>query len=260
MEGNMRLNDKVAIITGAGSGIGRASAVRFAEEGAKVAVAELNPESGNETVEKIKAAGGEAFFVKTDVGVESDIENMVNATVEKYGKLNILYNNAGYPQLSKPFETIDNEEWSRMMDINARSVFWGSKHALEPLKKAGNGVILSTASVAGVMPRPGSSAYATSKGAVITLTKVLANELGKFNIRVNTILPGPTETPMLPKFMKQYDETILDIIRSTLPLGRLVKPEDIANAALFLASDEAAAITAVILEVDSGLHNGRGET
>lgn len=256
----MRLYDKVAIITGAGSGMGRASAIRFAEEGAKVAVADLNAESGNETVEKIKAAGGEAFFVKTDVGIESEIERMVKSTVEKYGKLNILYNNAGCPQLTRPFETIDNEEWSRMMDINARSIFWGAKHALEPLKKSGNGVILSTASIAGVLPRPGSSAYAASKGAAITLTKVLANELGKYKIRVNVILPGPTETPMLPKFMSKCDETVLRKIASDLPLGRLVKPEDIANAALFLASDEAAAITAVILEVDAGLHNGRGET
>ena len=256
----MRLDDKVAIITGAGSGIGRASAIRFAEEGARVAVADLNPESGNETMEKIKRAGGEAFFVKADVAIESEIENMVNSAVEKYGKLNILYNNAGYPQLTKPFETIDNDEWNRMMDINARSIFWGAKHSLDALKKAGNGVILSTASVAATNPRPGSLAYASSKGAAITMTKVLANELGKYNIRVNAILPGPTETPMLPKFMSKYDESVINIITSSLPLGRLVKPVDIANAALFLASDEAAAITAVILEVDAGLHNGRGET
>lgn len=256
----MRLADKVAIITGAGSGMGRASAIRFAQEGAKVAVADINAENGEKTAKEILEQGGDAFFVKADVSIENEIENMVKMTVKRYGKLNILFNNAGCPQLTKPFETIGDEEWSRIMDINLKAIFLGAKHALNELKNAGNGVILNTASIAGIMPRPGSSVYAASKGGAITLTKVLANELAPYKIRVNVILPGPTETPMLPKFMKKYDEGVLKKIASDLPLGRLVRPIDIANAALFLASDEASAITAVVLEVDCGLHNGRGET
>jgi len=256
----MRLADKVAIITGAGSGMGRASAIRFAQEGAKVVVADLDPKGGQETQDMVQAKGGEAVFVQADVTKEGDMENMVRTTIEKYAKLNILFNNAGYPQLTKPFETIGEEEYERIMNVNIKGIFLGSKYALPELKKAGNGVILNTASVAGLRPRAGSAAYAASKGAVITLTKVLANELGPFGIRVNAILPGPTETPMLPLFMDEYNDEVRNLIASDLPLGRLVSAEDIANTALFLASEEAAAITGVLLEVDSGLHIGRGKT
>jgi len=256
----MRLADKVAIITGAGSGMGRASAIRFAQEGAKVVVADLDPKSGQETQDMVQANGGDAVFVQANVAKEDDVENMVRMTIEKYAKLNILFNNAGCPQLTKPFETIGEEEWERIMDVNLKGIFLGAKYALPELKKVGNGVILNTASMAGIMPRGGSAAYAASKGAAITLTKVLSNELGPFRIRVNVLLPGPTETPMLPLFMDEYNNEIRDHIASDLPLGRLVSAEDIANAALFLASDEAAAITGVLLEVDCGLHIGRGKT
>jgi len=139
-------------------------------------------------------------------------------------------------------------------------MFLGSKCAVNELKKTGNGVIINTTSVAGMNPRPGSSVYATAKGAVMTLTKVLANELGPFQIRVNSIAPGPTETPMLPLFMEHYDEVVRDQIASGLPLRRIVKPEEIANTALFLASDEAAAITGMVIPVDCGLHIARGKT
>ena len=256
----MRLADKVAIITGAGSGMGRASAIRFAEEGAKVVIADLDPKSGQETQDMVQAKGGEAVFVEANVAKEGDVENVVRTTIDKFAKLNILFNNAGCPQLTKPFETIGEEEWQRIMDVNVRGIFLGAKCALAELKKAGNGVILNTASVAAILPRAGSAAYAASKGAVITLTKVLANELGPSGIRVNAILPGPTETPMLPLFMDEYNDKVRNLIASDLPLQRLVSAEDIANAALFLASDEAAAITGVLLEVDSGLHIGRGKT
>ena len=252
----MRLADKVAIIASAGSGMGRASAIRFAQEGSKVVVADLNPQNGQETVDIILTNGGEAVFVHVNVTKENEVENMVRTAVEKYGKLNILFNNAGCPQLDKRFETITDDEWQNIMNVNVKGILLGVKYALPELKKAGNGAIVNNASLAGIMPWPGSAAYATSKGAAITLSKVLAGELAPFKIRVNVIAPGPTDTPMLPQFRKVCDDKVRKIIASALPLGRIVTPEDIANAALFLASDEASAITAVILEVDCGLHNG----
>jgi 3-oxoacyl-[acyl-carrier protein] reductase len=256
----MRLADKVAIITGAGSGMGRASALRFAEEGAKVVIADIDPKGGQETVDMVRDRGGDAVFVEGDVSEESDMNDLVRTTIDNYAKLNILFNNAGYPQLGKPFETIDAQEWKRIMDVNLYGMFLGSKCALAELKKVGNGVILNTTSVAGINPRPGSSVYATAKGAAITLTKVLANELGPFRIRVNSIAPGPTETPMLPLFMDLYNEDVRNQIAAGLPLRRIVQPDEIANTALFLASDEAAAITGIVLPVDCGLHIGRGKT
>lgn len=256
----MRLADKVAIITGAASGMGRASALRFAEEGAKVVVADIDSQGGQETVDMVRDRGGDAVFVEANVSEEADMENLVRTTIDNYAKLDILFNNAGYPQLAKPFETIDAQEWKRIMDVNLYGMFLGSKCALTELKKVGNGVILNTTSVAGINPRPGSSVYATAKGAAITLTKVLANELGPFQIRVNSIAPGPTETPMLPLFMDEYNDDVRNHIASALPLQRIVKPEDIANTALFLVSDEAAAITGIVLPVDCGLHIARGKT
>lgn len=256
----MRLADKVAIITGAGSGMGRASAIRFAEEGAKVVVADIDHEGGTETVDIVRDNGGDAVFVKADVREDSDMKNLVRTTIDEYAKLNILFNNAGYPQLAKPFESIDAQEWKQIMDINLYGMFLGSKYAVKELKKTGNGVILNTTSVAGMNPRPGSSVYATAKGAAMTLTKVLANELGPYQIRVNSIAPGPTETPMLPLFMDHYDDDVRDQIAAGLPLRRIVKPDEIANTALFLASDEAAAITGVVIPVDCGLHIARGKT
>ena len=153
----MRLADKVAIITGAGSGMGRASALRFTAEGAKVVVADIDPKGGQETVDMVRDRGGDAVFVKADVSEEPDMNNLVRTTIDNYAKLNILFNNAGYPQLGKPFETIDAQEWKRIMDVNLYGMFLGSKCALNELKKAGNGVILNTTSVAGINPRPGSS-------------------------------------------------------------------------------------------------------
>jgi NAD(P)-dependent dehydrogenase (short-subunit alcohol dehydrogenase family) len=254
----MRLADKVAIITGAGSGMGRASALMFANEGAKIVAADMNEETGLETVGSIKADGGEAVFVKVDVSNEEDVKRMIQTAVDSFGKLSILFNIAGCPQPTKAFETIENEEWDRIMAVNVKSIFYAAKYSLPELKKE-KGVILNIASVGGELPRPGSLAYATSKGAVINMTRALAVELARYRIRVNCINPGPTDTPMMFKFIPEFNEDIKKTIGSHTPLGSWVMPEDIANAGVFLASDEASKITGSALSVDSGLRIGRGE-
>ena len=254
----MRLAEKVAIITGAGSGMGKASALLFAREGAKVVAADLKEETGRKTVDSIKADGGEAVFVKADVSNEEDVKKMVQTAVNHFGKLSILFNIAGCPQPTKAFETIENEEWDRIMAVNVKSIFYSAKHALPELKKE-KGVILNIASVGGELPRPGSLAYATSKGAVINMTRALAVELAKYRIRVNCINPGPTDTPMMFKFIPEFNDEIKNAIGLSTPLGSWVMPEDVANAGVFLASDEASKITGTALSVDSGIRIGRAE-
>jgi 3-oxoacyl-[acyl-carrier protein] reductase len=254
----MKLENKVAVITGAGSGMGRASAIRFAREGAKVVAADLDAEKGNETVAMIKKSGGEAVFVQVDVANEEQVKKMIAAAVENFGKLSIVFNVAGCPQATKPFETISNDEWDRIMNVNVKSIFYTSKHALEELKKE-KGVILIVASVGGELPRPGSVCYATSKGAAINMTRALAIELAKYRIRVCNINPGPTDTPMMNQFIPGFNEDIKNSISAGTPLGSFVLPEDVASAAVFLASDEASKITGSALFVDSGIRIGRGE-
>ena len=254
----MRLTDRVAIITGAGSGMGRTSAVLFAKEGAKVVAADLDEKTGKATVKQIKDNGGEALFVKVDVSNEDDVKKMIKAAVDHYGKISIVFNIAGCPQATKAFETIQNEEWDRIMAVNVKSIFYSTKYALPELKKE-KGVVLNVASVGGERPRPGSLAYATSKGAVINMSRALAVELAKHKIRVNCINPGPTDTPMMYKFIPEFNEDIKKVIGSGTPLGCWVQPEDVAYAGLFLASDEASKITGTDLPVDSGLRVGRSE-
>ncbi|MDR0490590.1 MAG: SDR family oxidoreductase [Oscillospiraceae bacterium] len=259
----MRLKDKIAIITGAGSGMGRASAIRFAEEGAKVVVADINEDGGKETAEMIKAAGGEAIFVKADVSKDEDCKGMVDAAVKAFGGLNILYNNAALPQKEKRFIDCTNEEWDAIMNVNLRGPFIACKYAYPEFLKAGGGVYLATASLGAIMPRALSCAYSPSKAGIINLYKVLASELAKDNIRCNVILPGPTATPMLKKFMggdreSMSDEEIKNLVGQSMAFGRCVEPVDVANTAVFLASDEAAMISGETLLVDGGRSVARG--
>jgi len=249
----MRLAGKAALITGAGSGIGRATAELFAREGARVAVADISPESGEVVVESIREDGGDAIFVQADVSNAGDVARMVEATAQAYGRLDILFNNAGIPMGFTPIEEVDDEFFDRVMAINVRSVHLGCKHAVPQMKAQGGGVILNTASTAGIRPRPGLSAYAASKGAVIAMTKALALELAPFKIRVVSINPVATDTPMLPGFFGQMDpaEARARFIAS-VPMGRLNRPEDIAHAAVYLASDAAEMVTGTAFEIDGG--------
>lgn len=249
----MRLANKVAIITGAGSGIGRASAYLFAKERTKVAVADINDAGGEETVATIKADGGEAIFVHTDVSIASEVEHLVNVTKDKFGKIDILFNNAGI--LPKPIaiENIDESLWDQVYAINVKGIFLAIKYTVPEMKKAGGGVIINTGSISGVRPRPYSAAYSSSKGAVILITKALALELAPHNIRVNCINPVVTDTPLTRLRAEDTGwEEYKRLMESTIPLGHMARPEDTAYAALYLASDESAMVTGTCLDVDGG--------
>jgi len=249
----MRLEGKVALVTGAGSGIGRATAEWFASEGAKVAVVDLAQEMGEQTVEAIREAGGDSIFIHADVSNAADVAQMIARTVEQWGRIDILYNNAGIPMGATPIEEVKDDFFDKTMAVNVRSVHLGIKHVVPHMKRQGGGVILNTASTAGIRPRPGLSAYAASKGAVIALTKALALELAPFKIRVVSINPVATETPMLTSFFGNADPTEARArFLASVPLGRLNQPEDIAHAALYLASDEAFMVTGTAFEIDGG--------
>ena len=249
----MRLEGKVALITGAGSGIGRATAELFAKEGAKVAVVDLSQEAGEQTVEAIHEAGGDSIFIRADVSSADDVERMIGRTVEQWGRIDVLYNNAGIPMGATPIEEVDDDFFDTTMAVNVRSVHLGAKHVVPHMKRQGGGVILSTASTAGIRPRPGLSAYAASKGAVIAFTKALALELAPFKIRVVSINPVATDTPMLPGFFGKMDPAeARERFVASVPMGRLNTPRDIAHAALYLASDEAFMVTGTAFEIDGG--------
>jgi NAD(P)-dependent dehydrogenase (short-subunit alcohol dehydrogenase family) len=243
----MRLADRVAIITGSCSGIGRATAYLFAKEGAKiVVVCDRNEAGGKETVANIEANGGEAIFVHTDISVASEVEHLVKATVDRFGKVDILFNNAGTYLPFTPVDTIDEAGWDHVYAVDVKGIFLGAKYAVPEMRKTGGGVIINTGSTLGVRPgMKNSSAYASSKGALNTLTKALAVELAPDNIRVNCINPTAIESPI-------FSEEQRKAVESHTPLGRMAKAQDIAYAALYLASDESSMITGISLNVDGG--------
>jgi len=245
----MRLKDKVAVVTGAGSGFGKGIAQRFAQEGAKVIVADLNAETAQSVAAEI---GEAASAVTADVSQSADVAAMVQAAVERWGRLDILVNNAGTTHRNKPVTEVSEEEFDRIFAVNVKSVYLGAKHAVPQMQSQGGGVILNVASTAGVRPRPGLVWYNTSKGAMITATKAMAVELAPHKIRVCAINPVAGETGMLHLFMGEDTPEKRAQFVSTIPWGRLSQPEDMANAALFLCSDEADMITGACLEVDGG--------
>ena len=254
-----RLAEKVSIITGAGSGIGEATAKLFSKEGAKVVVADIDPVKGKQVVTEIKDAGGDAIFIEADVSKVSDMEKMVKTTVSTYGKLNILYNHAGIPG-PKGVEDVTEEEWEQCIKANMLGSFFATKFAIPEMRRVGGGSVLFTASTAGIVGSRFSPTYSSAKGALVLLTKSLALRLAKDNIRVNCICPSLADTPMGPDFVRaKPDEdrattetTIERFLTAAIPMGRLVKPQEIAYAALFLASDEASFITGIFLPVDGG--------
>ena len=247
----MDFTDKSVIVTGAGSGMGRTTARLFAEHDANVVVVDIEDDAATETVEDITDAGdGTAIALTADVSDSADVSRFVDRTVERFGRIDVLHNNAGIPQQSTPVEDVTEETWDQIQDINLKSAFLGAKHAVSHMREQDGGVILNTASTAGIRPRTGLSAYSASKGGMITLTKQLAYELAEDDIRVNAICPVATETDMLPEFAS--GDLSVEGMADTIPLGRLAEPDDIANAAVFLASEQAAMITGTALEVDGG--------
>ena len=250
----MKLMDRIAVVTGAGSGIGRATASMFAREGARVAVVDLEEATAKATAEGIEREGGQALAMRADVSKAADNEAVVGQTVARWGRLDVFFANAGVPQFPTPIEDVEEATFDRIMSVNVKGVFLGAKYALRVMKHQKSGVFLATASTSAIRPRPGVQSYSASKGAVVTLVKSLALESAPFGVRVVAIAPVATETPMLATFMGKtaVDEEGMTRYRATVPLGRLNTPDDLAKAAVFLASDDAAMITGTCIEVDGG--------
>jgi 3-oxoacyl-[acyl-carrier protein] reductase len=245
----MRLADKVALVTGGGSGFGAAICRRFADEGAKVVVVDRDAAGGARTVGDIGAA---AVFVLADVSLSADARRMIQAAVDRFGRLDILVNNAGLPQAPAPFVETTEADFDRLFAVNAKAIFLAAQQAVPIMRKQGGGVILNTVSVAAIRPRPNLLAYNSSKGAALVMSKSLAVELAPDRIRVNAVCPGPGDTPMLATFVGGDSEAHKAGFLSSIPLGRLCAPDDIANTMVFLASDEASFITGDVIEVDGG--------
>jgi 3-oxoacyl-[acyl-carrier protein] reductase len=243
-----RLEGLATVITGAGSGIGKATAVAFAQEGARVVVADQRLDAATETAQQIQAE-----CVQTDVTRYDQVQAMVDTAVQKFGRLDVLVNNAGVPQSFTPLEDTSDDLFDTIFAVNVKGVFYGCKAAIPHMKAQGGGVILNVASTAGIRPRPGLAAYNASKAAVINFTKTLALELAPHHIRVVSICPVATDTPMLPGFIGAQDpvEGRQKFI-ATIPWGRLNRAEDLARAAVFLASPEAEMVTGTAFEVDGG--------
>lgn len=249
----MRLQDKVAIITGGGSGFGAGMAARFAAEGARVVVADIDGDAAAKIAAGIAQNGGKAIAVTADVTARADVTAMVATATDTYGGLHILVNNAGYSHVNKPMTEVTEEEFDRVFAVNVKAIYLAAQAALPALRAQAGACILNTSSTAALRPRPGLTWYNGSKGAVNTLTKSMAVELAPERIRVNAICPVIGETGMLQTFMGPEDTPeVRARFVATIPLGRMSRPEDIAAAAVFLASDEANMITGVCLEVDGG--------
>ncbi|MFE8700422.1 SDR family NAD(P)-dependent oxidoreductase [Cytobacillus sp. FJAT-54145] len=246
----MRLENKVAIVTGGASGIGRETAILFAREGAKVAVADVDLIGGEETVQLINENGGHSFFLQTDVTSSEQIKLLVDETVNRFGSLHIMFNNAGIGNSEVRSVDMSEEEWDRVVDINLKGVFLGIKHAVPEMVKSGGGSIINTSSLLGLKGQKYMAAYNASKGGVVVLTKNAALEYGKQSIRVNAIAPGVIDTKIIEGW--KQNEFKWPIISKANALGRIGQPKEVANAVLFLASDEASFITGTTLSVDGG--------
>lgn len=245
----MRLAGKVAIVTGGGSGFGEGIARLFAQEGAGVLVADIDGAAAERVAGGI---GGSAAPLRVDVSRDEDTGRMVAAVVERFGRLDVLVNNAGVAHWNRPLTEVPEEEFDRVYAVNVKALFWAARHAVPVMARQGGGVILNTASTAGIRPRPGLCWYNGSKGACITITKSMAVELAPAKIRVNALCPVAGETPLLAHFMGGDTPENRARFVATVPLGRLSTPLDVARAALWLASDEAEFVTGVALEVDGG--------
>lgn len=244
-----RLEGKTAIVTGAASGFGEGMARRFAEEGANVLVADLNGEGAERVASEIGAA---ALPLAVDVARREDVDRMAETALERFGRIDVMVNNAGYTHPNGDMLGVDEETFDRIADVNMKAIYLSALAVVPVMEKQGGGAIITTASTAGLRPRPGLTWYNASKGWAITATKSMAVELAPKNIRVNCLCPVAGETGMLAQFMGEDTPEKRALFRASIPLGRLSTPLDIANAALWLASDEAEFITGVALEVDGG--------
>jgi NAD(P)-dependent dehydrogenase (short-subunit alcohol dehydrogenase family) len=249
----MELANRVAVITGAASGMGRATAELFAREGARVVAADRDDSGGAETVDRIRSAGGTAVFVRTDVACAADVERMIRTALNTYGQIDILHNNAGI-FLVKFLEDMTEEEWDRILGVNLKSIFLAVKYAVPHMKERRTGCILNTASTGSFLGQHRTPAYIASKGGVAMLTKTLALDYAAYGIRVNCICPGAVDTPMLQQHFRTSPdpERAADVEKQLIPMKRFLDPDEIAQAALYLASDRARGVTGTALVVDGG--------
>jgi NAD(P)-dependent dehydrogenase (short-subunit alcohol dehydrogenase family) len=250
----MRLENKVVFVTGGGSGMGLAAAESFCREGARVAVVDLTEEAGRQSAEAAKAAGGDAFFVRCDVSKESDVRDAVAATVERWGRLDVLYNNAGI-MMEEDRSVVDTEEWvwDRTLAVNVKGIYFCCKHGIPEMVKGGGGSVINIASFVALLgcsvPQ---DAYTASKGAVIALTKSLAVQFGPQGVRSNAVCPGPIETPLMTEWLLS-DPEAKRIRLARNPSGRFGRPEDIVNAGIYLASDESTWTNGAVIVLDGGI-------
>jgi NAD(P)-dependent dehydrogenase (short-subunit alcohol dehydrogenase family) len=245
----MRLEDKVALISGGAKGMGAVEARLFAREGAKVGIADVLEDEGRKLEAEIAESGGEAIFVRLDVTSEDDWKRAVDAVVRRFGKLDILVNNAGIYRLGRVEDTTA-EDWDRILDVNGKGVFLGTKAAIPAMRQGGGGSIINISSIAGLIGSPQSTAYNASKGAVRLLTKATAIQYAREGIRANSVHPGPIETDMV--LLALPNEEIRRERMRHIPMGRLGKPEDVANGVLYLASNESSYVTGSELVIDGG--------
>lgn len=260
----MKLQDKVAIITGSGSGQGRAMALLFAREGAKVIIAEIDRPAAEETARQIRQAGNDRVLViPADIGQEAEVRNLVDKTVELFGGLDILVNNAGVlgPAGKETADLLTREEWQRTLDINLLGPWLGIKYAAPVMRKRGGGVIINVASTAGLRPFAGAAPYCVSKAGLLMLTKTTALEYVEDNIRINAICPGHIDTPMMDQVIADMEAQGQSQARHKVhtesnPMGRLARPEEVANVALFLAADDSSFVTGSYILVDGGYMAG----
>jgi NAD(P)-dependent dehydrogenase (short-subunit alcohol dehydrogenase family) len=258
----MRLAHKVALITGAGTGIGRATALLFAQEGARVVAQDINADAALETAQRIKAAGGEAIAIGGDVASSADAAAMVNKGVDAYSRLDVLFNNAGIWRGGTILD-ISEEDWDRTMSVNVKGIYLVSKYALQQMMRQESGSIINAASVAALRGSPMSAAYNASKGAVLLLTKCMALDFGRYGIRVNCICPGIIDTQMADQLLTYRSlgdddrkQALLETYEERHAAGRFGRPAEVAKVVLFLASDEASFVTGAAWPVDSGLSAG----
>lgn len=246
-----RLQNKVVIVTGGNAGIGRAAAQLFAREGASVAIAARRDEEGRAVADQIIRDGGKAIFVRTDIAVSDDHRNLIEKTVEAFGRLDLAFNNAATEQFGQSIVDLAEDEWDRVLRINLKGVFLGLKHQIPAMLASGGGAIVNTSSVGGLVATPGLSAYQASKHGVIGLTKVAALECATQNIRVNAICPGGTRSEMFDRWIA--DPEVNAQVLAAHPIGRFSDPMEQAEVALFLLSDAASFVTGVALPVDGGM-------
>ena len=251
-----KIDGKVAVITGAASGMGRATALRFAKEGASIVLADLNSQGGETAVAECAAAGAHAVFQRVDVTSEADIKSAVDRAMKEYGRLDIMFNNAGIAGAVGAIEKVESTDWDKTIATLLRAVFLGMKYSIPEMRKSGGGSIISTASVAGLRGVGYLAAYSAAKAAVVNLTESVAIEVGHDRIRVNCICPGGVNTPLIHRGVAGAYEHAEARMAKMQPIPRAGRPDDIANMALFLASDDAEWITGTAMVVDGGVNTG----